>query len=71
MKINLKKVSDQYDIPAAEVRREIDEAIEIGMADPDPSVRKIWNTIPHKGDIPTAEELIAWAVDQIKQGKIS
>ena len=66
MKINLKKVADQYDVPAAEVRREIDDAIETGMADPDPAIRKIWEAIPRKGSKPSAEELIAWVVDQIK-----
>ncbi len=66
MKDILKKTAKEYDVPVSEVRDEINRAIELGMSDPDPSVREKWKSIPHKGDKPTAEELIAWMCSQIK-----
>ena len=67
MKVKLKKTAKAFHVPETEVRREIDKAIEIGMSDPDPAVQAKWQTIPHKGEKPTAEELIDWVVKQIKQ----
>ena len=43
-----------------EVRNEIDLAIREAMADPDPLIQQRWKNIPKAGDVPTAEEVIAY-----------
>lgn len=48
------------------VKAQIKACIQAGLADPDPSVRATWNEIPRSGDIPTPEELVAWAACRVE-----
>ena len=57
----LEKVAQEKHTSLAEVRKEIDAAIQAGMANTDPAVQSVWQTVPHQGKVPTAEELILWA----------
>ena len=48
-----------------EVRDAICDAIRCGMENPDPNVKKLWDSIPRTGDAVEPEGLIAWAITQI------
>lgn len=48
------------------VRKHIQVAIISGMTNPDPAVRKTWAKIPRKGEYPTPEEVIAYALTQLR-----
>lgn len=60
-----KKTAKQFKVSEADVKKEISEAIKIGISDPDSTVQQKWREIPHKGDKPTPEELILWICSQI------
>ena len=44
----------------------ISDWIEQGLHDPDPAKRKFWEAIPHKGDVPTPEEWLKYAVEKLE-----
>ena len=62
----IKKVAVKERVSVAEVRGEIEKAINEAMADPDPAVRAYWAGIPKKGEKPTPEEVIAYMADNIR-----
>ncbi len=49
-----------------EVRREMQIAIDAGFDNPDPAVQEEWKKMTLKGDRPTPEEVINYAVKQLK-----
>ena len=53
----LKKVAAENGVSLAEVQREIEAAL--AMAQADPASQGAWAAIPHEGEQPTAEEVIA------------
>lgn len=56
----LKKLSKQKGISERAARQEIEIAIQEAMKSPDPQVQVFWKSIPHKGEQPTSEEIIAY-----------
>jgi len=62
----IEKLAVQKGISAAEVRREIENAIDIGMANPDPTVQAYWAKIPKESETPTPEEVIVFIAKNIK-----
>ncbi|MBQ8297767.1 MAG: hypothetical protein IJX77_08300 [Ruminococcus sp.] len=54
----IEAIAARNGVTADEVRREIQLAIDLAMQDSDPETRKLWESIPSKGDKPTPEELI-------------
>lgn len=63
----IKNLAKQKGISEKEVRQEIEIAITEGMKSPEPQARAFWETIPHKGEKPTPEEVIAYIADITKQ----
>lgn len=61
----LKTVAQREGKSVREVREAIRDAIRCGMEDPDPNVRKLWDSIPRTGDAVEPEDLIVWAITQI------
>ena len=57
----ISEIARMYGISEAEVRKEMQDAIREGMANPDPSVQAQWQDTPWQGVEPGAEEFIAWA----------
>jgi len=55
----LQKVAMKNHTTVEEVRKEIKLAMLAGMCNPDPAVQAKWKEIPHKGEVPTPEEMIA------------
>ena len=49
-----------------EVRREMQIAIDAGFDNPDPAVQEEWKKMTLKGDRPTPEEVINYAVKKLK-----
>ena len=54
-----------------EVRADMTEAMLEGWNSSDPAARTLWQTIPCEGEIPTPEELIAWAGKRLRDGRLS
>ena len=50
-----------------EVRKEIQNAIDIGISSFDPKARVIWDSMPKKGDKPTPEEAVVYLTKIIKK----
>ena len=51
------------------VRAAIEEAIRVGMSDPDPAVQARWRAISPDGGPVTPEQLIAWLTAQLRDGE--
>lgn len=54
-----------------EVRADMTEAMLEGWNSSDPAARALWQTIPCEGEMPTPEELIAWAGKRLSDGRLS
>lgn len=69
MKVNrvLAEIALKNGVSVAEVRKEIQAALDEGMKNPDPKVQAYWNSIPRKGDKPTLQEVITHLSNQIKK----
>ena len=59
------RLARQRGISVEEMRSIIPARIEQGMNDPDPVKRASWERIPRAGDIPTPEEWLRYAVEQL------
>ena len=60
------KIAKKYNTTPEEVRREMQIAIDAGFDNPDPDVQEEWKKMTLKGDRPTPEEVINYAVKQLK-----
>ena len=54
----LKMVAKNNHTDLAHVRKEIENAILLGMSNPDPSVQEKWRKLCPDGHVPSAEEII-------------
>ena len=61
----LAKIARDHHTTVAQVRREMQIAMETGQANPDPFIRARWAAIPRKGKELTLEEFIAYIAHQI------
>ena len=63
-----RKIAKENNTTIVEVKREMQMALEYGYKNPSNSIMKAHqNQVPHKGEIPTPEEFIAYVVDKIKK----
>lgn len=60
------EIATREGVSVAEIREEIQKAIDAGLESPDPAVQQRWSKMPCKGDKPTPEDVIAYVVGQIK-----
>ena len=65
------KVAQRENKSVEEVRADITEAVMVGWNNPDPLIRATWMRIPRMGDVPTPEEVVAWASNQLPHGPFS
>ncbi len=63
----LKQIARRENTSVEVVRKHIQVAIISGMTNSAPDVQKTWSKIPRKGDYPTPEEVIAYAVLRTQQ----
>ncbi|NBI83365.1 hypothetical protein D3Z48_15055 [Clostridiaceae bacterium] len=61
------RLARERGISEEEMRDIISARIEQGMNDPDPVKRASWERIPRAGDIPTPEEWLRYAVEQLEK----
>lgn len=62
--------AQERNITVEEMRSIIAARIERGMNDPDPEKRASWERILRAGDIPTPEEWLRYAIEQLeKEGR--
>lgn len=59
-------VAEQFHTTPEEVYSEIQKAIDAGFDNPDPKVQEEWRKVKMKGERPTPEEVICYAVGAIK-----
>ena len=60
------KIAEKYNTTPEEVRREMQIAIDTGFDNPDPAVQEEWKKMTLKGERPTPEEVINYAVKKLK-----
>ena len=60
------RLARERGISVEEMRAIISARNEQGMNDPDPIKRASWERIPRAGDIPTPEEWLRYAVEQLE-----
>lgn len=63
----IKKLAKEKGISEDAVRHDIKFAIAEGMKSPEPKAQLFWKTIPHEGDKPRPEEVIADIADIAKK----
>jgi len=64
--IALQKAALQSGVNVAEFRKEIERALQAGLANPDPEVQAAWAKIPSSGKTPTPEEVMAYVAERIR-----
>lgn len=57
----------ERNISVEEMRQIISDRIEQGLHDPDTAKYKSWQTIPCVGDVPTQEEWLKYAVENLEK----
>lgn len=57
----IRQIACTYQVPEKQVRSDMEEAMNAGRSNPDPTVRTRWETFRFSGKAPTAEEFILWA----------
>jgi len=62
----LERIARAEGITSSKVRREIELVLAAARRDPDPAVRARWESIPHAGEYPTAEEVIGYISGKIR-----
>lgn len=62
----IREIARKNNVPEAQVRADIQEAIKCGRSDPDPAVQARWAKFHYSGTEPTAEEFILWAASMSK-----
>lgn len=60
----LQIIAEKEGVSVQEVRLRIQEAIDMAIANPDPFIRKFWESIPHQGERPSFEEVICFLSDE-------
>ena len=63
------KVAEKYHTTPEEVYDEIQKAIIDGFNNPDPDVQDEWNKVASKGEYPTPEDVIAYAMETLTAGR--
>lgn len=61
------RIASEHHTSVEEVRLQIKIAMLNGLASDDPKIKAYWQSIPHEGDVPTPEELIAYTANVVKK----
>ena len=56
----IRRIARENEVPEAQVRADIAEAIKAGRKEQDAVIQERWGTFRYAGDNPTAEEFILW-----------
>ena len=63
------RLARERNITVEQMKEIISTRIKKGLNNPDPEKRKSWEAIPGKGDIPTPEEWLKYAVEKMQDGE--
>jgi len=63
----ISKLARRKGVSEAEIRKEIQIAIDMGMANPDPNARALWEEMMRKGIKPTPDEFIVYMAERVKR----
>ncbi|MFR1088058.1 MAG: sporulation initiation factor Spo0A C-terminal domain-containing protein [Mediterraneibacter gnavus] len=63
------KVAEKFHTTPEEVYAEIQKAIDAGFDNPDPKVQAKWRKVKMQGERPTPEEVINYALGELKAAK--
>lgn len=63
----IQQLAKQNMVSEEKIRAEMEEAIDTGFNNPDPSVQAIWESAPFNHVRPTPEEFILWCSDQLSR----
>ena len=61
------RLARERNITVEEMKQIISDRIEQGLHDSDPAKRKSWEAIPCKGNVPTPEEWLKYAVEKLER----
>ncbi|OJU08710.1 MAG: hypothetical protein BGN88_05250 [Clostridiales bacterium 43-6] len=61
------KLAKEKNLSVAEIRKEIQIAIETGMASDNPEAKARWTKMCHNGNPPTPEEVITYLSKEVKK----
>ncbi len=64
-----RKIAKKHGISLSEVKRDMEIAIQVAYLGPNQDIRKraAQNAVPRKGAVPTADELIRYAVQEVER----
>lgn len=60
-----RQLAKRRGVSVEEVRKQIELAIQVGLMNPDPNVQLYWTKIPHKGSVPTPEEVVVFLAEEV------
>lgn len=60
------RLAKERNTTVEDIRSQITARIEAGLHDPDPVRRAQWERIPCAGEVPTPEEWLRYAVEQLR-----
>lgn len=63
------KIAEKFHTTPEEVYAEIQKAIDAGFDNPDSRVQAEWHKVKIQGERPTPEEVISYALGELKAGK--
>lgn len=68
-----RKIAKKHGVTVAEVKQDMQEAINTAYTDPDRNLIniKVQNSVPRKGDIPTPNEMIRFAATEVHRNNDS
>jgi len=66
----ISRVARENNVTEAQVRSDIQEAMDIGRRNTDPIVQASWSAFHYSGVEPTVEEFILWAASQMDDVKL-
>ena len=60
----LAQIASANQIPSSEVRAQMQLAMELAMANPDPATQAMWDSIPKTGSKLTLDEFMAYLIEK-------
>lgn len=60
----LRQIAEAKQVSSREVREKMQLAMDAAMANPDPSVQAMWDSIPKKGTKPTLDEFMDYLIER-------
>ena len=64
----LQTIAQKEGVSVRHIREDIQEAINIGMANSDPAVQRFWQSVPQRGNHPSPEDVICFLVEKVFMG---